>query len=143
MTDLENKILAALREKNKKMAEFDVECKKEHDKYMEQAKAAEAEGDMFWKKDYERTAEWHLSFQHHGYEFIDEWRNVIAIAMYGRIDNEWHSAVAGRHGTGHGPSISTELTHDERIKVSKVLNGLVKQGYLRPSKSGYKAKLVK
>ena len=146
MTDLENKILAALREKNKQMDEYDAHCKAEADKSMKEAeeiRAAGGEHAEFWYADKKHDAEWHLGFQHHGYEFVEEWCNVIASVMYGRVYHEWHSACPGRHGTGHGGYSSSELTSDERKNVHKVFNGLIKHGYLRQSKSGYKAKLVK
>lgn len=140
MTELENKILAALRDKNNKMAKFDADMQAEHDGFM---KRADEQDDLYWKKEFQHKAEWSLGFQNHGYEFVDEWCNVIADAIYGKIYHEWHSAVAGRRGTGHGAYSTTELTHDEHEKVYKVFKGLVNQGYLKLSKSGYKAKLVK
>lgn len=146
MTELENKILTALKEKNTKMAKFDAERKAEADKIMKEAEEIRANGGEdaeFWYNDKKHSAEWELGFQHHGYEFVEEWCNVIAQVMYGRVYHEWHSACPGKHGTGHGAFSTTELTHDEHSNVYKVFKGLVKQGYLRLSKSGYKAKLVK
>ena len=140
MTELENKILAALREKNKKMADFDADMQAEHDDFI---RKANAQDDLYWKKEFQHKAEWSLGLQNHGYGFVEEWCNVIAQVMYGKMYHEWHSAVAGRHGTGHGAYSTTELTTDEHKKVYKVFKGLVNQGYLKPSKSGYKAKLVK
>ena len=140
MTELENKILAALKEKNKNMAAFDADCQAEYNDYM---RKANEQTEAYWKTEYTHKAEWVIGFQNHGYEFVEEWCNVIAQVIYGRIYHEWHSACPGKHGTGHGAYSTTELTTDEHKKVYKVFKGLVNQGYLKPSKSGYKAKLVK
>ena len=98
----------------------------------------------YWKKDFERQAEWALHFQNHGYEFITTWKNVISKVMYGKTYQEWHSAQAGRYkGIGHGAYITTDLTETEIIKVNKVFEGLVKHGYLKVSKSGKMATFTK
>jgi hypothetical protein len=141
MTELENKILEALKSKKTDLAKYDADRKAEYDEYM--AKAAIQTSD-YWKKDCERSAEWALHFQHHGYDFIEAWKNVIAKAMYGRIYQEWHSAQAGRYrGTGHGAYTTSELTYEEQGKVGKVFDGLVRQGYLKVSKSGKQATFTK
>ena len=141
MTALETKILEALKDRNQQMEEYDAKRQAEHDKYMKEAAIQTSE---FWKEDKERSAEWVLQFQHHGYDFTTSWMNVISQVMYGRVYHEWHSAQAGKYkGTGHGAYITSELTKEEKEKINLVFNGLVKQGYLRLSKSGAKAKLVK
>ena len=141
MTELENKILAALKERKADLAKYDADRKAEYDEYM--AEAAIQTSD-YWKKDLEGSARWALHFQHHGYDFIEAWKNVISKAMYGRIYHEWHSAQAGRYkGTGHGAYITSELTVEEQGKVGKVFDGLVRQGYLKLSKSGKQATFTK
>lgn len=141
MTALENKILDALKAKNERMKEYDADRKAEYDAYMKKASIQESE---YWKKDFERQAEWALHFQKHGYEFITTWKNVISNAMYGKTYQEWHSAQAGRYkGTGHGAYITTQLTAIEKEKVNKVFEGLVKHGYLKLSKSGEMATFIK
>ena len=141
MTELEIKIYNALKEHEAWMAQYDADRKAEYDKYM--AEAANQK-DEYWKKDKIHSAEWALHFQKHGYDFIETWKNIISKAMYGRIYHEWHSAQAGRYkGTGHGAYITSELTEKEKEMVSKIFNNLVEKGYLKKSKSGKQAKLVK
>ena len=141
MTELENKILITLNTKANKLKKYDEKCKAEYDKLM---KKAENQVDEYWKKDFIHQAEWALSFQKHEYDFVQEWKNIIAMVMYNRIYHEWHSAQAGRYrGTGHGAYITSELTTEERSNIDKVFNGLVKHGYLRLSKTGKQAKLIK
>ena len=138
---MEEKILSALEQKMADMAKYDADRQAEYDSYMEQAKIQTSE---YWKKDLQHSAEWALGFQKHGYEFIDGWKNVISKAMYNRLYSEWHSAQAGKYkGTGHPAYMSTELTPEEKDKVYKVYQGLVKQGYLKLSKSGKMATFVK
>ena len=141
MTNLENKILAALKDYKNWIATYDANRKAEYDKLM--AKAA-IQTDDYWKKDLEGSARWALHFQKHGYDFLEGWKNIIAKAMYGRIYHEWHSAQAGRYrGTGHGAYVTTELTSEEISNIDKIFNGLVKHGYLRISKSGKQATFTK
>lgn len=140
MTNLEIRILTALKEHSERMDAFDKECEAEAQASREEAEIQTSE---YWKKDCLRHAEWHLSFQHHGYDFIEAWKNTIAKVMYNRVYSEWHSAQAGRRkGQGHGAYITSELTADERSKVSKVFENMVKKGYFRISKSGAKAKFI-
>lgn len=138
--ELGNKILEALKAHNEWMASYDADRKAEYDEYMAQAAIQTSE---YWKEDMQHSAEWALSFQKHGYDFLEDWKNVISKAMYGRIYHEWHSAQAGRRGTGHGAYITSELTEKEKTIVTKIFNSLVDHGYLKKSKSGAKAKLVK
>ena len=141
MTELERKIIEALKNKKDALAKYDEDRKAEYDEYMAEANIQTSE---YWKKDLQHSAEWALHFQKHGYDFIEAWKNVIAVAMYGRIYHEWHSAQAGRYkGTGHGAYVTSELTTEEQGKVGKVFDGLVKHGYLRLSKSGKQATFTK
>jgi len=141
MTELENKILDALKEHKNWMDAYDADRKAEYDKHMADAAM---QTDEYWKKDCENSANWALHFQKHGYDFLEGWKNIIAKAMYGRIYHEWHSAQAGRYkGTGHGAYITSELTDEEKEKVTKVFNGLVNHGYIRLSKSGKMAMFTK
>lgn len=138
---LEQKILQALDDRNTWMEQYDVDRKAEYDSYM---KKAAIQKDDYWKKDYESQADWALHFQKHGYDFLTSWKNVISNAMYGKTYEEWHSAQAGRYkGTGHGSYITTELTKEQIANIDKVFNGLVKQGYLKLSKSGKMATFIK
>lgn len=141
MTDLEKKIIEAVNQKKSDMEKYDKDRKAEYDEYMKKAAIQSVE---FWKKDFEHRAQWSLSFQKHGYDFLEAWKNTIAKAMYGRIYHEWHSAQAGRYpGTGHGAYVTTELNEKEIEIINKVFDGMVKKGYFRISKSGKQAKLVK
>lgn len=141
MTALEKKILEALKAEKERIAEFDAVCQEIADDYMR--KAAEQASD-YWKKDFERSAKFHLSHQKHGYDFLNVWKNAISKAMYGRIYYEWHPAQAGRYkGTGHGAYVTSELTDVEIEIVNKVFDGLVKHGYLKISKSGKMATFKK
>jgi len=141
MTALEIKILDALQVEKERLAKYDDYLKSLYDKYMEKAEQSDEE---YWKKDCKRSAEFHLSGQKHGYNFLTDWKNVISSAMYGRIYFQWHSAQAGRYkGTGHGAYVTTELTEKEISNIDKVFNGLVRHGYLKLSKSGKMAKYTK
>ena len=141
MTALEIKIIEAVKARAAQMDEFDASCQKNADNYRTKAKETT---DDYWRKDYEHQAEWALSLQHHGYDFIDEWRNIIGHAMYGKKYREWHSAQAGRYkGTGHDSYVTSDCTAEERENIVKVWNGMVKRGYFKISKSGAKARLVK
>ena len=134
MTALENKIIEALKKHREWMDNYDAHCKAEYDECMKQA---EEQTDEYWKEDMKNHAEWHLSFQKHGYDFLTGWKNVISNVMYGRVYHEWHSAQAGKYkGTGHGAYITSELTNAEAENIDKVFAGLVKYGYLKLSKSG-------
>lgn len=141
MTDMENKIYKALKEQVDFLAKYDADRKAEYDANM--AKAA-IQTEKYWKDDFERSAQWALHFQKHGYDFLESWKNVIAKAIYGRIYHEWHSAQAGRYkGTGHGAYTSTELDEKEIKMVNAIFDNLVKKGYFKISKTGKQAKLVK
>lgn len=134
MTALESKILEALKAEKERIAEFDAVCKEIADDYM---RKAEIQTSDYWKKDFERSAQFHLSHQKHGYDFLEAWKNAISKAMYSKVYSEWHPAQAGRYkGTGHGAYVTTELTDEEIVKIDKVFAGLVKHGYLKVSKSG-------
>lgn len=140
MTELESKILTALTEKTEKMNKFDALCKAEYDEKMRKAEAQTVE---YWKNDLKRQAEWSLGFQHHGYDFLEAWKNEISKAMYGRTYHEWHSAQAGRYkGTGHGAYITTELDEHEREIINKVFKNLIDKGYFKVSKTGKQAKFI-
>lgn len=137
MTALENKILQALKEKMDCLAEYDADCKANYDKHM--ARAAQQTSN-YWKEDEERIARFELSWQKHGYDFLESWKNVISMAMYGRVYHEWHSAQAGRYrGTGHAAYVTTELSEQEIKNVDEVFRRLVNKGYLKKSKSGKQA----
>ncbi len=140
--ELENKIMESIKAKIVAMDKYDADRKAEYDDYMAQAAATDSE---FWKKDHIHSAEWSLSFQHHGYEFIEEWCNVISKAIYdGREYHQWHSACAGRYkGTGHGSYVTTELNKEERETIGKIWHNMVAKGYFKVSKSGCKAKFIK
>lgn len=141
MTELEIKILDALKEHKAWIAKHDADCKARYDKHMEEAAIQTSE---YWRKDCEGSANWALHFQKHGYDFLEAWMNAIAKAMYGRIFHEWHSAQAGRYkGTGHGAYITSELTVEEQSKVRKVFKALTMQGYFKISKSGKQATFTK
>ena len=141
MTELEIRILGALKEKKAELKRYDADRQAEYDEYMEEA---EIQTSDYWRKDLQRSAEWALHFQKHGYDFIEAWLNVIAGVMYGRIYSEWHPAQAGRYkGTGHAAYTSSELTQTERENVYKVFKGLEKHGYIRISKSGKQATFTK
>lgn len=141
MTKLENKILEELKNHMNHLDDFDKQMQAEADEYRKKAAIQKSE---YWKKDLEGSAEWVLHFQHHGYDFLEAWKNIISKAVYGRIYHEWHSAQAGRYkGTGHAAYITTELTEEEKEKVGKIFDGLVRQGYLKISKSGKMARYTK
>lgn len=141
MTALELKIIEYLRKHVDQLKKYDATCQEIANEYL--AKAA-IQTEKYWKEDFENTAKFHLGQQQHEYDFLNNWKNDISMAMYGRIYHEWHPAQAGRYkGTGHGAYITTELTTEEQEIVNKVFNGLVKHGYLRLSKSGKMAKMVK
>lgn len=107
-------------------------------------KEAEIQTSEYWKKDFIHQAEWALHFQNHGYDFITTWKNIISNTMYNRRYHEWHSAQAGRYkGTGHGAYVTSELDQKEIEIINKVFAGLVRQGYLRLSKSGKQATFTK
>ena len=76
------------------MAQYDAERKAEYDDYMKQAKL---QTEDWWKKDLEHQAEWALSWQHHGYEFVEGWKNILSQIMYGKKFNEWHPAQPGKY----------------------------------------------
>lgn len=134
MTATETKIIDSLKSHMNWMAKCDADRKADYDEYMKQAAAQSSE---YWKKDFQHRAEWQLGFQKHGYDFLTDWKNIISKAMYGRTYQEWHSAQAGRYrGTGHGAYTTTELTEKEIGIVDKVFEGLVRNGYLKISKSG-------
>lgn len=140
MTTLENKILTALASKGERMQAFDDERKAEYDRKIKQAEAQTSE---YWKNDLKIKAEWSLGLQHHGYDFLEAWKNEISKAMYGRIYHEWHSAQAGRYkGTGHGAFVTTELNEQEIENVNKVFKNLVNKGYFKISKTGKQAKFI-
>ena len=110
------------------------------DKYYKQA---EETTDEYWKKDYIRNAEWELGFKHHGYEFLDEWGNVIAKAVYNKVYHEWHSASCGtKYRRGHGAYSTSELNKEERTVIYKIFYNMVAKGLFKVSKSGYKAKFI-
>ncbi len=134
MTALEKKILDALKAHMEWMASYDSNRKAEYDDYMQQAEAQEIN---YWKKDLQHRAEFQLSKQKHGYDFLTTWKNIISNAMYGRTYYEWHPAQAGKYkGTGHGAFATSELTDAEQEIIEKVFDGIVKRGYLKLSKSG-------
>lgn len=138
---LEKRILEALTAKKVQLAEYDAYLKAEHDKYMEEAANQTEE---CFKKDAIHMAKASLNKQLHGYEFIEEWKNAIAKAMYNRIYHQWHSAECGGRGfKGHGAYITSELNEDEKANVDEVFNRLVKRGYLKLSKSGKMATFTK
>lgn len=141
MTNTEIKILEALKEKKEDLKKYDAERQAVHDNYI---RKAEIQTSDFWKKDLKRSADWAISLQKHGYDFIEAWKNIIAKVMYERSYHEWHAAQAGRYkGTGHAAYITSELTTEERQKIDKVFDGLVRLGYLKVSKSGKQATFTK
>lgn len=137
---LEKKILEALEAKKLELAQYDADRKADYDELMHKAEIQISE---YWKKDFQRSAEYWLSFQKHGYDFLPEWKNVISKAMYSKTYYIWHSAQAGRNGTGHGSYVTTELNEKEEDNVNEVFNRLVKRGYLKVSKSGKMATFTK
>lgn len=140
MTNLEIKILDALKNERQRLKDYDVMLQEMHDEHM---KIAEIQTSDYWKRDYEDRAKFDLSHQKHEYNFITEWKNVIASAMYGKIYYEWHSAQAGRYkGTGHGAYVTTELTDVEIEKVDKIFQNMINKKYFRISKSGKMAKFI-
>lgn len=140
MTNLEVKILDALKNERQRLKDFDVMIQEMYDENM---KMAEIQIDDFWKRDYEDRAKFNLSHKKHEYNFITEWKNVIASAIYGRIYYEWHPAQAGRYkGTGHGAYVTSELTDVEIEKVDKIFQNMINKKYFRISKSGKMAKFI-
>lgn len=140
MTEMETKILDALKAAKAKMEEYDNNRRAEYERKMEEA---ERQTDNYWKKDCIRSAEYSLSLQMHGYNFLASWKNIIARAMFGRSYHEWHPAQAGRKGNGHGSYATTELTEKEEETIDTIFDNLVRLGYMRLSKSGKKATFTK
>lgn len=142
MTALEIKIIEELRKHVDQLKKYDATCEEVANEYL---RKAEIQTEKYWKEDFERAVRFHLGQKQHEYDFLNNWKNDISKAMYdGRIYHEWHPAQAGRYkGTGHGAYITSELTEEEKQIVNKVFDGLVKHGYLRISKSGKMAKMVK
>lgn len=140
-TRLENEILEAVKVRCREMEKYDAERQEAYNRYMQKAEATD---DEYWKKDYEGSARWELQFQHHGYDFLEGWKNIIAKVMYNRIFLEWHSAsCSARYSKGHGGYYSSELTNKEREVIGKIFNSMVTKGFFKVSKSGYKAKFTK
>lgn len=141
MTKLELRILNELQNHVEQLRKFDKTCEDIANKYF---RKAEIQTVKYWKEDYERTARFHLGHKMHEYDFLTEWKNVIAKAMYNKTYQEWHSAEAGRYaGTGHGAYITTELTEQELKNIDIVFDNMVDLGYFKISKSGKMAKLNK
>ena len=140
MTNLEIKILDALKNERQRLKDYDLMIQGMYDENM---KMAEIQTDDFWKRDYEDRAKFNLSHKKHEYNFITEWKNVIASVMYGKIYYQWHSAQAGRYkGTGHGAYVTSELTDVEIEKVNKIFQNMINKKYFRISKSGKMAKFI-
>lgn len=140
MTNLEIKILDALKNERQRLKDYDLMIQGMYDENM---KMAEIQTDDFWKRDYEDRAKFNLSHKKHEYNFITEWKNVIASVMYGKIYYQWHSAQAGRYkGTGHGAYVTSELTDVEIEKVDKIFQNMINKKYFRISKSGKMAKFI-
>jgi len=140
MTNLEMKILDALKNERQRLKDFDVMIQEMHDENMRKAAIQTSD---YWKKDFEDRAKFNLNHKKYEYNFITEWKNVIASAVYGKIYYEWHPAQAGRYkGTGHGAYVTTELTDVEIEKVDKIFQNMINKKYFRISKSGKMAKFV-
>lgn len=137
---METKILKALTDKVVKMQQHDADMQAMYDAKMKKITPNMSD----YQKDLAKNeAEWALSFQKHGYDFKESWKNEISKAMYGREYHQWHSAQAGRYkGTGHGAYVTTELTPQEIANVDAVFQGLIKHGYLKLSKSGKQATFI-
>lgn len=140
MTNLEVKILDALKNERQRLKDFDVMIQEMHDENMRKAAIQTSD---YWKKDFEDRAKFNLNHKKHEYNFITEWKNVIASAVYGRIYYEWHPAQAGRYkGTGHGAFVTSELTDVEIEKVDKIFQNMINKKYFRISKTGKMAKFI-
>ena len=70
------------------------------------------------------------------YSYIDTVKNAICEAMFSRCISEY---AGSRYTSWHGG----EATDEQKEKVEKVYNGLLKKGYLKLSKSELMVKLVK
>lgn len=137
MTIMENKILDALGEWSEHLAQYDAKKQVEYDEYVNEA---ERTSNSYEKRLIMIRAENCLIAQHHGYDFVTTWMNVISGVMYKKTYYEWHSAQAGKYGKkGHGSYATTELTEKEEDDLYKVFDGLVRHGLLKLSKSGKKA----
>ena len=140
MTNLEIKILDALKSERQRLKDYDVMIQEMHDENMRKAAIQTSD---YWKKDFEDRAKFNLKHKKHEYNFINEWKNVIASAVYGRIYYEWHPAQAGRYkGTGHGAFVTSELTDVEIEKVDKIFQNMINKKYFRISKTGKMAKFI-
>ena len=140
MTNLEIKILDALKSERQRFKDYDVMIQEMHDENMRKAAIQTSD---YWKKDFEDRAKFNLNHKKHEYNFITEWKNVIASAVYGRIYYEWHPAQAGRYkGTGHGAFVTSELTDVEIEKVDKIFQNMINKKYFRISKTGKMAKFI-
>lgn len=140
MTNLEIKILDALKSERQRLKDYDVMIQEMHDENMRKAAIQTSD---YWKKDFEDRAKFNLNHKKHEYNFITEWKNVIASAVYGRIYYEWHPAQAGRYkGTGHGAFVTSELTDVEIEKVDKIFQNMINKKYFRISKTGKMAKFI-
>lgn len=140
MTNLEIKILDALKSERQRLKDYDVMIQEMHDENMRKAAIQTSD---YWKKDFENRAKFNLNHKKHEYNFITEWKNVIASAVYGRIYYEWHPAQAGRYkGTGHGAFVTSELTDVEIEKVDKIFQNMINKKYFRISKTGKMAKFI-
>lgn len=140
MTNIEIKILDALKNERKRLNDYDLMLQEMHDEDMKKAAIQTSD---YWRKDFEHRAKFNLRFQKHEYNFITEWKNVIASVVYGKIYYQWHSAQAGRYkGTGHGAYVTTELIDAEIEKIDKIFQNMVNKKYFRISKSGKMAKFI-
>lgn len=140
MTNLEIKILDALKSERQRLKDYDVMIQEMHDENMRKAAIQTSD---YWKKDFEDRAKFNLNHKKHEYNFITEWKNVIASVVYGRIYYEWHPAQAGRYkGTGHGAFVTSELTDVEIEKVDKIFQNMINKKYFRISKTGKMAKFI-
>ena len=87
-----------------------------------------------------------LGFEEYGnYAFSDAIKNGISRVMFGK--SVWGGTVyvfgngcRRHHTSSYVPQL---ITDEQKAKVEKIYAGMVRNGYLRVSKSGEMAKLVK
>lgn len=147
MTELEAKIYEAMKEYSNKLDQQDARIQDWIDKRVktvEKVKIEEPERYEEGRKQWEETLANYGKLINHGYGFKKDWMNIISTAMYGKLFSAWEPAHCGCKGHRGTPGYEyTELTEKEIKIVSIVYERLTAKGYLKASKSGMKAKLVK